>query len=72
MLRFYGNTPTGATVTLLSFLSLPATLRDSLGRVKRTNRSGLMKGSNEKRAGASMHLILFSLLSLDVFILSLN
>ena len=61
-LRFYGNTPPGVTVTLLSFLSLPAILRHSLGPVKRANRSGVTRGSREKRAGSSLpcgHLILF-------------
>ena len=31
-LRFYGNTPPGVAVTLLCFSSLPALLRDALGR----------------------------------------
>ncbi len=41
MLRFYGNTPPSVTVTLLSFLSVPAILRKSLGSVKRANRIGV-------------------------------
>lgn len=53
-LRFYGNTPPGVTVTLLSFLSLSAILRDSLGPVKRANKSGLRKESQGKRAGSSL------------------
>lgn len=53
-LRFYGNTPPGVTVTLLSFLSLSAILRDSMGPVKRANRSGLRKGSQENRFKSPM------------------
>lgn len=66
-LRFYGNTPPGVTVTLLSFLSLPAILRSSLGPVKkRADRSGVTKASQEKRAG-SKHLVLLRVYLLIMF-----
>lgn len=46
-LRFYGNTPPGVTVTLPSFLSLPAIFRDSLGPVQRGERCELYKRSQK-------------------------
>ncbi len=45
MLRFYGNTPPSVTVTLLSFLSVPAILRNRLCPVKRANRSRVRKAA---------------------------
>lgn len=71
---FYGNTPPGVTVTLLSLLSLPAILRNSLGPVKRASRSGVTKGSQEERPGLRLpcrHLMLFWIFSPYVFVLSL-
>lgn len=52
-LRFYGNTPPGVSVTLLSFLSLPAIFWDSLGPVQRGERCELYKRSQKTVANLS-------------------
>lgn len=46
-LRFHGNTPPGVTVTLPSFLSLPAIFWDSLGPVQRAERCEPYKRSQK-------------------------
>lgn len=71
-LRFYGNTPPGVTVTLLSFLSLPAILRSSLGPVKK----GQQEWSHESESGKEGRLkapgIITSISSHNVPVLSPN
>lgn len=69
-LRFYGNTPPGVTVTLPSFLSMPAIFWDSLGPVQRSKRCELHKSwqKTENRQGSSLLSGIWYYFFMDIFL----